>query len=128
MSTTATTMDRAVPPEAGPRAFVHRLRDGDEIAHIITLIFAATILLITSLLVYELWINSQFVAREIRLEFFLDFSVWDPVFEHFGALPFIYGTLVTSVVSLVIAVPLGLAAAIFLAELAPPTLSDSSPF
>ena len=44
---------------------------------------------------------------------------WDPIFDNFGAAPFIYGTLVTSIVSLVIAVPLGLAAAIFLAELAP---------
>jgi phosphate transport system permease protein len=44
---------------------------------------------------------------------------WDPVAEHFGALPFIYGTLVSSLVALVIAVPLGIGAAIFLAELSP---------
>ena len=44
---------------------------------------------------------------------------WDPVAESFGALPFIYGTLVSSLVALVIAVPLGIGAAIFLAELAP---------
>jgi phosphate transport system permease protein len=54
--------------------------------------------------------------------------VWDPIFDNFGAAPFIYGTLVTSVVSLVIAVPLGLAAAVFLAELAPRRLSDSIAF
>ena len=44
---------------------------------------------------------------------------WDPIFDNFGAAPFIYGTLVTSAIALVIAVPLGLAAAIFLSELAP---------
>jgi len=50
---------------------------------------------------------------------FLVTSTWDPVQEEFGALPFIYGTLVSSLLALLIAVPLGLGAAIFLAELAP---------
>src|SRR5262245_2597624 len=44
---------------------------------------------------------------------------WDPVPEAFGALPFIYGTLVSSLVGMFIAVPLGIGAAIYLAELAP---------
>jgi len=123
MATTATTMDGAVPPQAGPRSFVHRLRHGDEVAHVVTLIFAALILLLTSLLVFILWEKSQLSRAQFGWSF-LWTSVWDPVFGHFGALPFIYGTLVTSVVSLAIAVPLGLAAAIFLAELAPRTLSD----
>jgi len=116
-------MDGAVPPQAGPRSFVHRLRDGDEVAHVVTLIFASLILLVTSLLVFILWEKSQLSRAQFGWSFFWT-SVWDPVFSHFGALPFIYGTLVTSVVSLAIAVPLGLAAAIFLAELAPRTLSD----
>lgn len=50
---------------------------------------------------------------------FLSTSTWDPVAETFGALPFVYGTLVSSAVALVIAVPLGIGAAIYLAELAP---------
>jgi phosphate transport system permease protein len=50
---------------------------------------------------------------------FLYTSTWDPVAENFGALPFVYGTIVSSLVALVIAVPLGIGAAIFLAELAP---------
>src|SRR5580704_8817857 len=127
MSSTATTIEQAVPPKAGPRAFVKRLRDGDEIAHLITLLFAASILLITSLLVYELWINS----KQSRVAFgwgFFTKVVWDPISGDFGAAPFIYGTLVTAVVSLAIALPLGLAAAIFLAELAPRKLSDSIAF
>jgi phosphate transport system permease protein len=49
---------------------------------------------------------------------------WDPIFDNFGAAPFIYGTLITSAVALVIAVPLGLASAIFLSELAPRKVSD----
>src|SRR5262249_47351687 len=47
---------------------------------------------------------------------FLWTSTWDPVAEKFGALPFIYGTLMTSVIGLALAVPLGIGAAIFLAE------------
>lgn len=127
MSASATTIEHAVPPESGPRALIRRLRHGDEVAHILTLVFAAGILLITSLLVYELWINSHLSRTKFGWMFFWT-RVWDPIFEDFGAAPFIYGTLVTSVVSLLIAVPLGLAVAIFLAELAPRKLSDSVAF
>jgi phosphate transport system permease protein len=127
MSTTATTFEQAAPPQAGPRAFIARLRHGDEIAHVITLLFAASILLVTSMLVFELWVNSHLSRAKFGFSFPWT-RVWDPVFGNFGSLPFIYGTLVTAVVSLAIAVPLGLAAAIFLAELAPRRLSDSIAF
>lgn len=50
---------------------------------------------------------------------FLFSSEWDPVREHYGALPFIYGTLLSSFLALFLAVPLGIGAALFLAELAP---------
>jgi phosphate transport system permease protein len=50
---------------------------------------------------------------------FLVTSTWDPVAEHFGALPLVYGTLVSSLLSLLLAVPLGIGAAVYLAELAP---------
>ncbi len=109
------------------RAFLRRLRTGDEIAHLVTLLFAASILLIAVLLVYELSIHSALSWRKFGWKFLLT-RTWDPVFENFGALPFIYGTLVTSVVALVIAVPLGVGAAIFLAELAPRSLSSSLTF
>ncbi len=127
MATNATTIDRAAPPPAGQRSFVSRLTDGDEVAHLLTLVFAASILLLTSLLVYELWINSALSRAKFGWVFFWT-RTWDPVSGDFGAAPFIYGTLVTAVVSLVIAVPLGLAAAIFLAELAPRRVSDSIAF
>jgi len=127
MSTTSTTLERAAPPGAGPRAFVQRLRQGDEVAHVITLVFAAAILLVTSLLVYELWLQSHLSRAKFGWAFFWT-SIWDPNSDDFGALPFMYGTLVTSVVSLVIAVPLGLAAAVFLAELAPRKVSDGVAF
>jgi phosphate transport system permease protein len=123
MSATATTIAHDVPPSTGLRAFVRKLRTGDEIAHLITLVFAAGILLITSLLVFELWRTSYLSRAKFGWMFFWT-RTWDPIFDNFGAAPFIYGTLITSAVALVIAVPLGLASAIFLSELAPRKVSD----
>jgi phosphate transport system permease protein len=128
MSTTATTIEHAAPRRGGgPRALIQRLRHGDEVAHLLTLAFAAGILLLTSMLVYELWVNSHLSRAKFGWLFFWT-RTWDPIFDNFGASPFIYGTLITSIVSLVIAVPLGIAAAIFLAELAPRRISDSISF
>jgi len=126
VATTSTTVPGAG-PLAGSRSLLSRLRDGDEIARLITFLFAGTVVLITVLLVYELWQGSALARQRFGLSF-LRTSVWDPVFDQFGALPFIYGTLVTSAVALLIAVPLGIGAAIFLAELAPLRLSDTLEF
>jgi len=111
----------------GSRSFLSRLRDGDEIARLITMVFAATVVLITLLLVYELWTDSSLARAKFGFHFFVT-RVWDPNIDQYGALPFMYGTLVTSVLALLIAVPLGIGAAIFLAELAPPRISDTLQF
>jgi phosphate transport system permease protein len=100
-----------------------RLREGDEIVRLITFVFAASVVLVTLLLVWELWIGSSLPRHKFGLHFFVT-SVWDPIADQFGALPFIYGTLVTAALSLILAVPLGIGAAIFLAELAPARVSD----
>ncbi|HUC54005.1 MAG TPA: phosphate ABC transporter permease subunit PstC [Candidatus Cybelea sp.] len=126
MATTTTTVPSAG-PVAGSRSFLSRLREGDEIARIITFLFAASVVLVTILLVFELWQDSSPARHKFGFDFFRT-SVWDPVFEQFGALPFIYGTLVTAAISLLIAVPLGIGAAIFLAELAPARVSDTLEF
>jgi len=54
---------------------------------------------------------------------FITSTTWDPVAEVFGALPYVVGTLLSSAIALVIAAPIGILTAIFLAELAPPRLS-----
>src|SRR5271155_304417 len=126
MATTSTTVPSAG-PLAGSRSFFDRLRDGDEIARLITFLFAASVVLITLLIVYELWQGSVLPRHKFGFAF-LSTSVWDPNFDNFGALPFIFGTVVTSAVALLIAVPLGIGAAIFLAELAPARLSDALEF
>ena len=114
-------------PATGSRSFLSRLRDGDELARLITFLFAASVVLITVILVYQLWINSALPRQKFGLHFFVT-QVWDPVMDEYGALPFVYGTLVTSLVALLIAVPLGIGASIFLAELAPARISDTLQF
>jgi phosphate transport system permease protein len=126
VATTTTTVPGAG-PISGSRSFLSKLREGDEIARLFTFLFAASVVLLTVLLVYELWIGSSLPRHKFGFNFFRT-SVWDPIFDQFGALPFIFGTLVTSVVALLIAVPLGIGAAIFLAELAPARLSDTLEF
>lgn len=126
MAATSTTIPSA---NASPPAqsLAQRLKAGDSVAHAITLAAAATVLLITAGLVYELFVHSE-VSRARFGWSFLTTEVWDPVAGQFGALPFIYGTLVTSALALLIGVPLGVGAAIFLAELAPPKVSDGLTF
>jgi phosphate transport system permease protein len=109
------------------RSGKHHRQYADHIAHAVTLLFAAAIIAITALLFYELYTR----AALTRIKFgwhFLTGTTWDPVALEFGALPFIYGTLVTSAVALIVGVPLGVGAAIFLAELAPIRISNALAF
>ena len=103
--------------------FAERLKKGDEVTHLITLAAACSIILITVLLVWQLWSGSRLPRHAFGWRFF-ETSTWDPVSGDFGALPFIYGTVLTSVIGLFIAVPMGIFAAIFLAELAPRRISN----
>ena len=126
MAAPSIAVSSAGPPRPA-RSLLKRLRSGDKIAYGITFAAALSILLVTGLLVYELYTNSS----ESRAKFgwsFLTTEVWDPVADQYGALPFIYGTLVTSALALLMGVPLGVGAAVFLAELAPPKLSDALTF
>jgi len=73
------------------------------------------------LIVYELITRSALSWHAFGFKFF-GASDWDPVSEKFGALPFIYGTLVSSLVALVIAVPLSVGVAVFTTEMCPKLL------
>jgi phosphate transport system permease protein len=125
MATAQTTVDGGGLSRA--RGWLRRLRSGDEVARLVTLSFALSVVLLTLLLVERLWDESA-QARQAFGWTFLFSRVWDPVAGQFGALPFVYGTLVTSLLGLMVAVPLGLGAAIFLAELAPRRISDGLTF
>src|SRR5580700_4605616 len=125
MASTATTVPPARPQ--GRASFLQRAFSGDSLARALTFLAAATLVAITALLVYELWFGSAESRNQFGFHF-LASSTWNPVTENFGALPFIYSTVVTSALALLIAVPIGVGAAIFLAELAPPKLSDGMTF
>ncbi len=73
------------------------------------------------LIVYELASGSRLSWHAFGFKFFAG-SDWNPVSEQFGALPFIYGTLVSSLVALVIAVPLAVGVAVFTTEMCPKAL------
>ena len=123
-STTAAARAGSAAPA---RTFTARLQSGDRIAHFVTFVFAATIILITALLFYELYAGAALTRAKFGWKF-LTGTTWDPVALEFGALPFIYGTLVTSALALIIGVPLGVGASIFLAELAPLSVSSAFAF
>lgn len=100
---------------------------GESAARLGTQAFAGGIILITALVLWSLITGSW--PTFVRFGFgFLSSTAWDPVAEKYGALPFVYGTLVTSFLALLIAVPLGVGAAIYLAELAPARLSSGLTF
>ena len=93
-------------------------RFGDQAFEWLTLAMASAVVLLVILIGWELWNGSSLAIKKFGFHF-LTSSTWDPVAEQFGALPFIYGTLVSSAIALLIAVPLGIATAAYLTELAP---------
>src|SRR5437899_1729721 len=117
-------------PAAIPRpakTLSKRLIGGDELAKAFTFFFAALIVVVTLALVWQLWIGSS-PAKEKFGFGFLTSSLWNPVTDEYGALPFVYGTVLTSFLALLISVPLGVGAAIYLSELAAPRVSNALTF
>jgi phosphate transport system permease protein len=96
-------------------------RLGDTVFRGVTRGFAIGVLLLLGAVIASLASGSIPAFRAYGLEFLVSQS-WNPVKENFGALPAIYGTLVTSFVAMVLAVPLAFGVAIFLTELCPPVL------
>ncbi|HUK56869.1 MAG TPA: phosphate ABC transporter permease subunit PstC [Nitrospiria bacterium] len=99
----------------------------DRLFRATVLTVALSVLAITVVVAYELVRNSRLPIQKFGWSFLWG-TTWDPVAEQFGALPFLYGTLVSSALALLIAVPVGLGVAIFLSELAPRWLSDPVTF
>lgn len=93
-------------------------RWGDRAFKWLTLLMALTIFALIILIGFELAKGSNLALKKFGWHFLVS-STWDPVTEEFGALPFIFGTLVSSAIALLIAVPISIATAVFLTELAP---------
>src|ERR1700681_138416 len=106
---------------APPLLSTSRYEIGDPIFKLAVLACALTILALLGLIVYELMFRSAMSWHAFGFKFFVG-SNWDPVQEQFGALPFIYGTLVSSLLALLIAVPLAVGVAVFTTEMCPTVL------
>src|SRR5665213_286915 len=114
-------------PSGRTSAFLRHLRSNDDIAYVVTFSSALAIRSVTALLVLGLYKDSAVPRHQFGWSFLVT-STWDPVTGEFGALPFIYGTVVTSGLALFLGIPLGVGAAIFLAELAPAKISNALTF
>jgi phosphate transport system permease protein len=91
---------------------------GDFVFKHLTMLFAVGVLSLVFLMGYEMYKGSSLSIAQFGWRF-LATSVWDPVRDEYGALPLIFGTVLSSLLALVIALPLGLGVAVFLSELAP---------
>src|SRR5580704_16440367 len=94
---------------------------GDRIFKFLMLLCGLAVLGVLALIVYELMLRSSLSWHAFGIKFFAG-QDWDPVQEHFGALPFIYGTIVSSLLALLIAVPLSVGVAVFTTEMCPKML------
>jgi phosphate transport system permease protein len=97
---------------------IARQRLGERVFHSATLIAALLVLTLLGGVALSLFKGSWLALSHFKLEF-LTREVWNPVTEKFGALAPVYGTIVTSVVAMLIAVPVSFGIAIFLTQLAP---------
>lgn len=104
-----------------------RLEHGDALYRLLTVAGGLLVVLAALGIGFELWQNSALPRARFGLDF-LTGTNWDPVAEDLGILPFLYGTLQTSALALLFAVPIGLGVAIFLSELAPDWLRQPASF
>src|SRR5207344_168342 len=107
---TAAQVDRA--------KVLQRLRLGDAAFRHLTRAAAITVLIILGGIIISLVWGSLPALRTFGISFLYE-DAWNPVTEKFGAIAPIYGTVVTSIIAMLIAVPVGLFIAVFLTELCP---------
>jgi phosphate transport system permease protein len=122
-SSTAKERTAAPTPAEGPsaRALLARTPTGtlaDRIFRLVVIGCAVSVLLIVGLILIEMLKQSRLSMDAFGWKFFSGHD-WDPVAGSFGAVPFIYGTLVSSAIALIIAVPLGVGVALFMTDICP---------
>jgi phosphate transport system permease protein len=103
------------------KALQVKLHYGDRPWNVVVIAMALLVIVLMAGIGWLLWHDSTLARAEFGLNFFIPTSdaSWNPVFDKFQAWPFIYGTLLTSFVALILAIPVSLGIAIFLAELCP---------
>ena len=114
----AVTAELTIQARTAPMKMAPPSRFGDKAFEWLTLGMALVVVILVFLIGWQLARGSSLAIQKFGFQF-LTTSTWDPVAENFGALPFIYGTLVSSLIALIIAVPLSIGTAVYLTELAP---------
>jgi phosphate transport system permease protein len=113
-----TAVKEAEATRSPPPVSLESANYGDRIFKFLLTLAALLIPVLLAFLVYELWTGSRLAIARFGLNF-VTTSTWDPVAEEFGAFPLMFGTLLSSLIALLIAVPLSLGVAIYLTEFAP---------
>ena len=108
-------------PTASRSGRLRRERNTERIFHGLTLGAACLVLLLLGGVVISLVVGAWPALRSFGFGFFTR-EVWNPVTEQFGALAPIFGTLVTALIAMLLAIPAGFGVAVFLTELSPPVL------
>jgi len=127
MTATVTQPEPIAPAPASDPPPLERTSHGDRVFRALLTLGAVAVPVLLGFLVYQLWTGSELAIAKFGLGF-LTSSTWDPVAEQFGAYPLIFGTLVSSFIGLLIAVPLSLGVAIFLTEFAPKSVRQPIAF
>jgi len=112
---------------AAPAASLERANHGDRVFKALLTLAAVAVPTLLAFLVFELWDGARLAIARFGFDF-VTTSAWDPVAERFGALPLIFGTLLSSLLALLIAVPLSLGVAIYLTEFAPKSVRQPVAF
>ncbi len=97
-------------------------RVGDRVLHVIVILCALAVFGLIFGIFIQLVVDSRLALSTFGLKFLYS-QEWDPAFGQYGALSSIYGTLLSTFIAMLIAVPLSLVIALFLVELAPPRFS-----
>lgn len=97
-------------------------RLGDKVFRGILFIAAAVILIVVAAMIGMMLSNSMPTIREFGIGF-LEGREWNPAMEKYGALPFVYGTVVSSLLALLLSVPVSVGIAVFLTEQASPRIA-----
>src|SRR3954466_14548783 len=114
----AVTVDKADAIHAAQARMSPPSRFGDKAFYWLTLSMAFVVVLLVVLIGWQLGQGAGQAIQKFGFHF-VTTSTWDPVAEQYGALPFIYGTALSSLIALLLAVPLSIATAVYLTELAP---------
>lgn len=101
-----------------------RLREGDLLLRLVALVVTAATLAVIALMMFDIVQTAWPVFQTFGIIGFLTGQDWAPPFTVYGAWPFLYGTILTSAIALIIAVPIAVLIALMVTEILPPRIGQ----